>query len=192
MDLGGLAEFRYVPEFRGNRDQPDEEQVSVVVKRLTAIDVLQDLTPEQLRKWRDEAFHKWAVTEKVGDTERVTGFEKIAAGLEMVPPEMLSIFRRVITHTHGYRNITVDGRAITDPAEIFLVARIPDSLEQADNLLVELYTVLRNTSALSEAELGNFLQPSDGGLTQSNTSAKDVAEGASRKSAKGKVEQVES
>ena len=192
MDLGGLAEFRYVPEFRGNRELPEEEQVSVVVKRLTAIDVLQDLTPEQLRKWRDEAFHKWAVTEKVGDTERVTGFEKIAAGLEMVPPEMLSIFRRVITHTHGYRNITVDGRAITDPAEIFLVARIPDSLEQADNLLVELYTVLRNTSALSEAELGNFLQPSDGGPIPKNTSVKDVAEGASRKSAKGKVEQVES
>ena len=192
MESGGLAEFRYVPQIRGNRDLPADKQVSVMVKRLTALDVLQDLTPEQLNKWRDKAFHRWATTEKDGDEERVTGFEGIAEGLEMVPPEMLAIFRRVISHTHGYRNITVGGEAITDPAEIFLRARIPDSLDQRHNLLVELYNTLRETAALTDEELGNWLTPSDGGNTPMIGSAADVAEGASRQSADTKEVQTES
>lgn len=186
MELGGMTEFRHVPQFRGNRDLPEDKQVSVMVKRLTAIDVLQDLTPEQLHRWRDEAFHRWAVTEKEGNEERVLEFEKEAAGLEMVPTEMLTVFRRVITHTHGFRNISYNGREVTDAAEIFLLARIPDSLDQTDNLLVELYNVLRDTASMTDEELKNWSTPSTGGTTPQSTSATGAEGGASRRGAKGK------
>ena len=181
-----MTEFRHVPQFRDNRDLPEDKQVSVMIQRLTAIDVLQDLTPEQLYKWRDEAFHRWAVTEKKGNEERVVEFEKEAAGLEMVPTEMLTVFRRVITHTHGFRNITYNGREVTDAAEIFLLARIPDSLDQTDNLLVELYNVLRDTASMTDDELKNWLTLSTGGTTPQSTSATGAEGGASRRGAKAK------
>jgi hypothetical protein len=183
MDLGSLEEFRYEPEFRGNRNLPAGERVSVMVKRLTALDVLQDLTPEQLLAWRDKAFRRWAVTKKDGDSERVVGFEGVCDGLDLVPTEMLAIFRRVITHTHGYRNITFSGQDVTDPAEIFLRTRMPDSLNQKDNLLLELYNTLRETAGLSDDDLGNWLTPSGGGNTPQNTSVEDAEEGAPQRSA---------
>ena len=192
MELGGLAEFRFVPACKGNRDRPEAEQADLMVRRLTAVDVLQDPTTEQLHEWRDEAFRRWAVTEQDKSGERVVGFEKIAAGLEMVPPEMLTIFRRVITHTHGYRNFTLEGRQLTEPAEIFLLARIPDSLDQADNLLLEVYNALRTSASLTDDELGNWLKPSDGGSTPTSTNETDAAEGASQQSASTEEEQTAS
>ena len=191
MELGGMTEFRFVPECRGNRKLPENEQVSVMVKRLTAIDVLQDLTPEQLFAWRDKAFHKWTKTEKEGDGERVVGFEDIAEGLDMVPPSILGIIRRVITHIHGIRNITVNGNPCTDVAEIFLRSRIPDSLDQTDNLLVELYNALRDTASMTDDELKNWSMPSTGGTTPQSTNVTDAEGGASQLSAEEREEQSE-
>jgi hypothetical protein len=183
MELGGMTQFTFIPKCRGNRELSESERVSVKVNRLTAIDVLQDLTPEQLFAWRDKAFHRWAKTEKDGDGERIVGFEGIADGLDLVPSSMLSIIRRVITHTHGYQNITVDGNPCTDAAEIFLRTRIPDSLDQTDNLLVELYNALRDTASMTDDELKNWSMPSTGGTTQQSTNATDVEGGASQPSA---------
>ena len=187
MDLGGLTEFRYVPKFRGNRDQPEEEQVSVMVKRLSAIDVLQELTEDQLFSWRDEAFHDWAITEKEGDEETVKGFQGIAEGLDLLPASMLLAFRKVVQHTHGYRNITHGDRTITKAQEIFLLARIPDTFEQEGNLLVELLAVLRETAALTDDELKNYQMPSDGGAIQINTSATGAVEGTPQTVVTGKA-----
>ena len=187
MDLGGIEEFDYVPKFRSNRQQPAEEQVSLKVKRMSAMEVLAEPSDAKLYEWRNTAFRKWAQPEKAPNDqeERVVGFTGIAEALWDVPTNVLHGLRRVIRHTHGYKGFTHNGRTLTEPTEIMLHCRIPNVLEMAgDNLVGEILDVLNATSTMNDKEVEDFILPSDGGTTETQPGvATAAAEGKKRTSA---------
>lgn len=101
MELGGIKWVRYVPEFGGNRDLPDDERMSLELKRLTAAELLAgDKSADDLAAWRDEKI-------KGLDGEYAETFKAIKA-------EHLAGIYSFVTYTRGFRNFLFDGEALDD------------------------------------------------------------------------------
>tara|TARA_R110000765_G_scaffold369008_3_gene459227 strand:+ start:1422 stop:2009 length:588 start_codon:yes stop_codon:yes gene_type:complete len=186
MDLGGLEQFEYEPKFRGNRNLPQDERISVTVRRMSAVEVLSLPSDSKLIAWRNETFREWAVTEKeAGETtERIVGFKGIAEGLEDVSLDVLMGLRRACRHTHGWKRVTVDGRPISKPEEIFLYARIPNDTDQLEqNLLGEIVGVLNSSSTMTDQQIEDFSKPSDGGTNPTTVNATGAEEGEHQRDA---------
>jgi hypothetical protein len=157
MELGGISEFRYTPKWKGNDALPEGQRLSLSVKRLRAIDVLQDISNDEAFAWRDNAFKRWI--EKKGDTVTFTGY---AAGLEKLDPTTLRIMRTVLTHVDGLRGFMFDAKEVTDATEVFVRLPMPAGEDQTENLLLEIFNVIGETSNMTGDELKNYSSPSDG------------------------------
>jgi len=166
VELATLAELRYIPKWRGNRDLQEGVRGSVVLVPLSGIDVLLDRSEEDMRTWRDERL------------KPITDAEPSMAGkLTHMDMTALRMLRVVDDHTKGWRGWTIRGVQCRDGMEIILRGFPSKGYGEADSLLVELNTALADASVLGEAELGNWIALSAGPAP--TTGATPAAEGAS-------------
>jgi hypothetical protein len=146
MDFGagGFRSFRFVPLFGGNRELPPDQQISLEIVRPTVAERLaQDGESEAaLYAWRDTALKQWVEDPELG------------VAVKMMSPNVLTVLRAVVSHTRDWRGVTLDGRPLTDPAEICLHAPIPDGSERP--LVREVYDAVQRAAGLTGDELGNF------------------------------------
>ena len=167
MELGGLTQFRYVPEWRDNRKAPEGERLSLTVMRLRAIDVLNDDDDEDVRRWRDEQ----EVTEEAREV------------LDAAPISTLRLLRVCSRNTKDLQGFRFGGKEVAAPLEAYLRLRF-----DANALLVEILQTINRTATMSEDELGNFVSLSDGSATPATESAPGAAEGEPPASADTKEE----
>ncbi len=156
MELGGIAEFRYVPEWNGNREAPDDERLSLTVKRVKAAQILNDDTDADIERWRD--------TRNISKAARDT--------LLQMPISVLRNIRVCVNHTKDLQGFLFDGEEVTDPLEAFCRLNFG-----ADDLLLEILSTINKTATMSEDELGNFASLSDGSATPTTESATGAVEG---------------
>ena len=153
MELG-ITWFRYVPEWKGNRDLEETEQLSLEIRRLKPIDTLYDEEEERIHRWRDEHLKQWLDDPEHGD------------GIRQMSIDILKLLKRFATHTRGYKGFVFDGIEKTDPIDIFLNIPNPATQSQSDSLITEIVTVLGETSHMTGNELKNFVARLDGSTSE--------------------------
>ena len=149
MELG-ITWFRYVPEWKGNRDLNEDEQLSLEIKRLKPINTLYDEDDEAIHKWRDEHLKTW-----LDDPEH-------GGNVRQMPVEVLKLLKRFVNHTRGFKGFVFDGVEKTDPIDIFLNIPHPPTTSQNDSLIMEIVQVLGETAHMTGDELKNFVARQDG------------------------------
>ena len=156
----GRAWFTYEPEWRGNRELPESERLSLQIRRLRPVDLYSDENDEALEQWRDEVL------------KPVYGGSEDWGAISTFPPAILGIYKRLSTHTRNWRNFEFEDGVKTDPIEIALNLPTPAGLDQTEGVIWEVATVLNQTANLNEDQLKNYKGPSDGGPSepQSNVS----------------------
>ena len=90
MELG-IAWFRYIPKWKGNRDLDEGEQLSLEIKRMKPIDTLYDDDEASVHAWRDEHLKRW-----LDDPEQ-------GAGVRQMPVDVLKLLKRFANHTRGFK-----------------------------------------------------------------------------------------
>ena len=156
MELG-IAWFVYTPVWKNNRDLPEEEQLSLKIKRLRPIDTLYEENEKDLNKWRDVHLKKYLEDEEHGQQ------------IKQMPFEVLKLIKRFATHTKDFKNFLFDGLEKTEPIDVFLNIPNPTNDDQSSSLIMEVINVLGETADLTGEELKNYVARPDG-----STSAKGV------------------
>lgn len=172
MKLGGITEFRYVPEWNGNRDLPDNEKLSLTVLPLRAADVLSDDDDADVVRWRD--------MQDVPDD--------LVGPLASLPLYNLRLLRTAAAHTTDLQGFDFgDAGQVTSPLEAFL------RLSYGENdLLLEILRTINQTAKLTEDELKNFVALSAGTNSPPPTSAGGASEGADQNNVATKPDPTES
>ena len=153
MELG-IAWFRYIPKWKGNRDLDEGEQLSLEIKRMKPIDTLYDDDEASVHAWRDEHLKRW-----LDDPEH-------GAGVRQMPVEVLKLLKRFANHTRGFKGFVFDGVEKTDPIDIFLNIPNPTTSAQDNSLIMEIVQVLGETAHMTGDELGNFVGRADGSTSE--------------------------
>lgn len=153
MELG-LTWFKYTPNWKGNRDLPESEQLSVEIKRLRPVDTLYEESEESINKWRDEQLKRWINDPEYGDA------------ITQMPLDVLRLIKRFATHTRKFQNFVFGGEEKTDPVEIFLNIPNPTTSSQKDSLIMEIIQVLGETAHLTGQELKNYAARPDGSTSE--------------------------
>lgn len=159
MELGGISTFRYVPRWKGNRELPENERISMTIRRMRSIDVLSVPSEEEIYEWRDRTFK--------GNTSKVVD----------IPIQLLRILRVAIRHTSEFRNFFYDGEELTSGADIFGIKLPMPSGDTGDNLIIEINNILNETSNMNAQELEDFATPFIGKDTPTPTNAKPAVKG---------------
>jgi hypothetical protein len=153
MELG-LTWFKYAPTWKGNRDLPESEQLSLEIKRLRPVDTLYEESEESINQWRDEQLKRWINDPDYGDA------------ITQMPLDVLRLIKRFTTHTRKFENFVFGGEEKTDPVEIFLNIPNPTTSSQKDSLIMEIIQVLGETAHLTGEELKNYAARPDGSISQ--------------------------
>jgi len=143
LGAGGVALWLdYIPEYEGNRNAPEGEQLRVRIKRITTAEKLvAEDTPGALVAWRDAALGAY-IDGEWGDY------------IKKFSPPVLLLMRQFVSNTKDFENFCFDGEEQADPVEVFMRLPISDDLE--DSLLMEIILAIKQASALTGAELKNL------------------------------------
>ena len=163
LSSGKIGNFTYVPKYRGNRDLPENERLSLTIKPLRRIDLMVmagwEDEPDQIYRWRDRALKRFIDDPEYGDL------------IKQIPLSVLCGMRQFVEHTCDFRNFHFGGEEKTDPIEIFL--ELAGELNREENLIAEIQDVIRRTATLTEDELKNWLRQC-GGWNDPNCTAPSV------------------
>jgi hypothetical protein len=167
LGTGGIDWFTYVPEFRGNRDLPEDQRLSLEIRCLRPVDMLAEFddSPDQLYRWRDEALATQLEDPDYGPQIKRFGLE------------VLQTMRVFVEHTRGFRNFVFGGQALGDPAEVFV--RLPispdqDAPERGKGITQEINEVIKATAGMEADDLKNYVAQCSGislATTQTSTDA---------------------
>lgn len=158
MELGGLDSFRYVPDWNGNMDLQPEKRLSLQVNFLRGVDLLGDMSLDDLLAWRDATFKS-----ELEDP-------KLAPKIKRIKNEnLLFMLFRVIENTSDYRNFVFGGEEVKDPKKIFLNLRMPSGENQSNNLLFMIAAKIAESASISEDEVENFVLRCGGEDTTTQT-----------------------
>ena len=149
MELG-ISWFEYRPCWKNNRELPEDEQLSLQIKRLKPIDTLYEDNEKDLNKWRDENLKKY-----LDDSD-------YSQQVKQMPVEVLKLIKRFSSHTKDFKNFLFDGKEKTEPIDVFLNIPNPANDDQSGSLIMEIINVLGETSNLTGDELKNFVARPDG------------------------------
>lgn len=142
MELGDgrIGWFLFVPRFNGNKDLPEEDRISMEIRKLRGVDIcaMSD-SPGALEAWRDEVLDEWLKHPEYG--EKIKRF----------PPNVLNGMRQFVENSRNWHNVVFDGKRATDPVEIFLLLSSTD-------LVVEVNTAITTASQLYGDRLKNFVR----------------------------------
>ena len=107
MELG-ITWFEYRPFWKNNRELPEDEQLSLQIKRLKPIDTLYEDNEKDLNKWRDDNLKKY-----LDDSD-------YSQQVKQMPVEVLKLIKRFSSHTKDFKNFLFDGKEKTEPIDVFL------------------------------------------------------------------------
>ena len=142
LGSGGITWFTYVPAYNGNRDLPAPDQISVEVRKLRAVDVMEhmgDNNPARLLSWLNE--------DPVREALKRHGMTESAANWSL---QALGAFRQFVRNTRNFRNFQIDGQGVTDPVDVFLLC--------ADAaILFEINAAINRAASLSGDSLKNYV-----------------------------------
>lgn len=148
MELGNssILWLRYVPTYRGNRDLPEDQRLSLEIRKLRSVDILAQAglieNDDAAFAWRDEVLKDHLADPDYG------------ALVKQLPAHILNGMRQFMDHTKGFRNFVFDGKEETDPARIFF--NLAGNMAEADNLIIEIQNVIKKSASLEGEELKNF------------------------------------
>lgn len=169
---GAYAHFTYVPKWCGNRDLPEGEQVSCLIRRPTTAErfALENQRIHlKLQAWWD----------KKSASLNLNKLLSVAA--DAFDDQQLLMAYYFDHFTSEWTNVAYEddqgARAMTDPVEIFLLTPISDEAPK-DALCAEVFEVIRRAAGLSGEQLKNFVSQGDGTLlaTGATTTATRSAE----------------
>ena len=170
LSKGKIGEVVYVPEYQGNRDLPQDERLSVVIKPLRRVDFLAQMgweeATEEVLRWRDKELKRFIQNPEYGEL------------IKQLPLSILKGMRQFVGHISGFRNFIFDGEEKTDPAEIYLLlageaAEGVEDLGEDDipqTLVGELQQAVVKTYRLKGEDLKNWLGQC-AGLSNPSTTA---------------------
>ena len=171
MKLGSMKIqwVTFVPTWKGNRELPDEERVSLEIKRLRPIDELNELSATQLKKWWDSRTTSCAHHEEYGESVRNATIPSI------------QMFHRLDQITRNWKGIEVEDeegtwRTLNDVVEISLFFPNPTGNDQSEGLFNEIFEAVREIAHATEAELKNFVSEYDGLYAGNRVPSVPVAE----------------
>ena len=147
----GVSWFTYQPQWKNNRDLPEDERLSLQIRRLRPMDLYADEDEAVYTEWRDTVLKK-----AYGETEhwaKITSF----------PHPILGLLKRLTTHTRNWQNFEFEDGVKTDPIDIALNLPSPVGTDQSESLLFELTTVLSDTANMTADEVKNYNGPAGGG-----------------------------
>jgi hypothetical protein len=167
-----IGSFRYTPFYGGNRELPDGERVSVLIRPVTRLEAMAQAKwsdPDELTAWRERELAECIKTKEYGPL------------IEQLPVNLQCALRQFQGHVSEIINAAVEDdngamRKIEDPVELFLemvgedwegaqerIGRTGDSggFESAEDaaecgLIAEIQYVLSQTATLKGDELKNF------------------------------------
>lgn len=147
MDLGNakFQWFPYVPEYNGNRDLPEEEQLRLEIRRMRSIDRVDQITWSEagaIESWLEEYLKNNPVEQDV------------LTILKRVHPGLMIRMRQFIENTRGYAGFVIDGEPQTNPLEIFF--HLCANLDEENNLLAEINNAIVKALTLEGEDLKNF------------------------------------
>ena len=157
MDLGSNVEFfDYIPTWNGNRDLPENEQLSLTIKRLSGATALSYGNGfGNLQAWRNRKFKKYLTLDKKGLPVPAYDQEQdIGRSLMEISEAQLSDLRVFVEHTSNFKNFLFGGEEKTDPLEIYFAIPI-DFFGDELNLRFEILKEIFKTVGLGEDEVGN-------------------------------------
>ena len=157
MELGnaGVDWFVYEPEFMGNRELPEEERMSVELRRMSTLDVLSiNSSPGGIRSWREKA-----LAEMLKDEAKE---EKV----RNLPDDVLSTLRQFIEYTKNFNNFLFDGKQQTDPVRIFFDAPISPG---GVSLVKEIVDAIAEAASLYGDDLKNYASQFAGSLPETTS-----------------------
>ena len=183
MELATLAEVRYTPKFRGNRERPPGQRGDVLLIPLSGMDSLLDYTEEDLRAW---------ATERLKPLGHIDAY--IGARIDSLHVDALRMLRVIDDHTRDWRGWTLYGEPVTDGMRLCLRPMPPPAATNGQvreqSLFLEIQDALSEASVLTEDELGNWTALFDGTASAMTSVARPVSEGASPGSASTPEEQT--
>tara|TARA_R110002012_G_scaffold42196_1_gene114951 strand:- start:1875 stop:2351 length:477 start_codon:yes stop_codon:yes gene_type:complete len=153
MELG-VTWFEYRPKWKGNLELPEDEQLSLEIKRLKPIDTLYEDDEEKINQWRDQNLTKF-----LNDPEYADNIKNMSG-------EVLRLVKRFVSHTRNFKNFVFDGQEKKDSAEIFFNIPNPTDADQENSLIMEIVSVLGETAHLTGEELKNYVARSDGSISE--------------------------
>lgn len=148
MELGNntILWLRYVPTYRGNRDLPEDQRLSLEIRKLRSVDILAQAgladNDDAAFAWRDEHLKEHLADPDYGDL------------VKQLPAHFLNGLRQFASHTRGFRNFIFNGKEETDGAKIFF--NLAGNLSDSDNLIIEIQNVIKKSASLEGEELKNF------------------------------------
>jgi hypothetical protein len=115
MELGtdGVRWVRLVPEWRGNKDLPEEEQLSLDIQRLTTAEIYSlDETTLTLKGWIEQQIDKFPGDPLREEMEKAKDF----------PLSILSMGRQFVDNTRNLKNFIFDKKEEKDPFKVFILS----------------------------------------------------------------------
>lgn len=152
--------FELVPVFNGNRDLPPEHRLSLEVKNLSQLDLMNQRGWERegrMETWRDQILKPQWGSDGV-----------IWPQIMELSPEMLRGVRQFIAYTRSFKNFVFNGQEVTDPIRI-AVRLMAGSNDLENGLFVEINGALNKAVNLSGDALKNFVAQCGGLAPPTNT-----------------------
>ena len=140
----------FIPRWKNNRDLPEEEQVSLEIKRLRPIDELSELSSSELRKWWESRTATWAYHADYSDLIKNATIPSI------------QMFHRLEQITRNWKGIEVEDesgtwKTLSDVVEISLFFPNPTGTDQSEGLFQEIFEAVREIAHATDDELKNFV-----------------------------------
>ena len=186
-----IGSFRYVPHYGGNRDLPDAERMSFMLRPVTRLERLAQLKwgdADELTAWRNEALAELLKAD-------------YGPLIPQLPTNLQASMRQFVEHVSEPQNVAIEDetgepRTLTDPGEIYLeliqedwestAKRIertgsasgftdPEDASKC-GLVAEIQYVLGQTAELSGDELKNFPSLCAGSSQRTAEIAEDAPE----------------
>tara|TARA_Y100000310_G_scaffold94371_1_gene91985 strand:+ start:1140 stop:1625 length:486 start_codon:yes stop_codon:yes gene_type:complete len=152
MRLGSLSIqwVSYIPEWKDNREAPEEDRLSLEIQRLRPVDELADISDEEIAAWRDAKLKDYMRDDAARER------------LQKTDLDLLRIYYRMAQVTRNWKNFEFQNAAgewihEIDTLKILLHFPTPTGENIRGTLMVELFAALRSISQATEDELKNFL-----------------------------------
>ena len=148
--------FRYVPEYMGNRELPEDEQMSLQIRRIPSSTVLAQMGDYGSPiAWRDKQLRRIRKSQEEYNEEVIKAF-KVMGQAE------LRLVQQFVEFSRDFRNFTWDGVEKADPLWIALHLPPHTCPTTEKTLSVEILDAQNTTITLYGDELKNFVSESAG------------------------------